>query len=525
MVVKSVRVESEQRFSESKLWAVQREYYDSQGIDAWAEQVPFYVTSNPVIADQYAKITVRFMQEWQRRHPLAKDNVFYMVELGTGTGQFSYYMLKRITELLDAWSLGSISFCYIMTDFTSSNIDFWKTQPALTPFVERGVLDFALFDIEKDKEIKLCHSAVTLQPGSVVNPLTVYANYLFDSVVVDAFRVDDGSIKEALVSIDIPRSMEATLDWSKANLTYTHKAIGRSYYSNPYFDAILKEYSEQLTNSNLQFPVGSLRGLENLAALSSEKLFLLSSDKGYVEMAELENLEQPDIAFHGSFSLMANYHAIAKYFELRGGAVCLQDTFDRFASGAFSLGFSMAEMPLLQATLDGTFKSFAPGHYFHWYDHFDDHIAQASLEAIAALLTYSHWDPAIFDLAATRISELMDEADVDVVDYLSRHLPEVANQFYFVPGCHDSLFNVAVFFQEQEEYEKSIPFYMRSIRFFGESYATLFNIAFCYYYCENYKKSYEFFQQAQSTEHNKQDRKELALWLKKVSQRLQHDDQ
>ena len=44
-----VALEEATPFSKSKLWQAQREYYDNQGIAAWEEEVPFYVTSNPLL--------------------------------------------------------------------------------------------------------------------------------------------------------------------------------------------------------------------------------------------------------------------------------------------------------------------------------------------------------------------------------------------------------------------------------------------------------------------------------------------
>jgi hypothetical protein len=39
----SIFLEENKRLSESSLWRMQREYFDAEGINAWVNQVPFYM--------------------------------------------------------------------------------------------------------------------------------------------------------------------------------------------------------------------------------------------------------------------------------------------------------------------------------------------------------------------------------------------------------------------------------------------------------------------------------------------------
>ena len=52
----TITLESNKRLSTSSVWQAQREYYDTQGIEAWAEEVPCYITTNPFIAHAYASV-------------------------------------------------------------------------------------------------------------------------------------------------------------------------------------------------------------------------------------------------------------------------------------------------------------------------------------------------------------------------------------------------------------------------------------------------------------------------------------
>ena len=59
-------LEQGHRLSQSLLWKLQRKFFDQQGIEAWRQgTVPHYVTSNPFIANAYAKVIFAFIRDVQ----------------------------------------------------------------------------------------------------------------------------------------------------------------------------------------------------------------------------------------------------------------------------------------------------------------------------------------------------------------------------------------------------------------------------------------------------------------------------
>lgn len=509
-----VEIQSGVKFSKSLLWGAQREYYDSLGVEAWSDQVPFYVTSNPLIADQYARLLLRFFQDWTSQNP-SDDGCFYILELGTGCGQFSFYLLKRMRELQQQWGLSAINYCYVMSDFTQNNLSFWRSHPGLQSFLESGELDFAVFDLESDKAITLQQSGTVLTKGDFTRPLSVIANYLFDSVVADVFRVQDGAIYESLVNLSIEKRHydPKEMDWSKVELGFERQQVEDNHYGEPELDRLLAYYQSHLSDAYLTYPIGSLRGLLNLADLASGRLFLLSSDKGYVELAELEEAAKPELAFHGSFSMMVNYHAIAKFFKNQQGDAYLQELFDAFATGVFTLGCSLAELPRTREVVQDTVGGFCPGHFYHIYDGFDQVVKSASIEMIASMLAMSHWDPAIFELASDRLSEIVDDADVDVVQYLARHMPDIAANFYFIPESTDVLFSIGVFFQEIEEFDQAEIYYAQSERFYGDNFELSFNMGYCLFEQDKLAEAKAYFARAHAFQPTSQ---EVSGYLKKL---------
>ena len=81
------------RLSESALWDMIARYFRERGVDAWA-QVPFYPTSNMFVAEAYAELILAFLLDL-RPHMNPEEPV-YVLELGAGTGCFSYRCLRAL---------------------------------------------------------------------------------------------------------------------------------------------------------------------------------------------------------------------------------------------------------------------------------------------------------------------------------------------------------------------------------------------------------------------------------------------
>ncbi len=63
--------------------------------------------------------------------PLNPNEPFYIIELGTGSGKFSFYMLKALEEMKETLNFPFDKIVYVMTDFTKNNFEFWKSHPSL----------------------------------------------------------------------------------------------------------------------------------------------------------------------------------------------------------------------------------------------------------------------------------------------------------------------------------------------------------------------------------------------------------
>lgn len=491
--------ESDRRFSALSIWDNQKKYYAEKGIDAWAYDVPSYVTCNPFIARQYAWAAICFIRDWVQENPHASQHPFYIVELGSGTGQFSFYFLKQLMQFQRLLHCESIKIKYVMTDATMSLFDFWKSHSALKLFIDSGVLDFAIYDLNNDINLTLKISEKKITPSSMKNPPIVIANYIFDSLPTDLFQVKDGKLYEVLVSLNTESDNLVDgifQDIAKVEFDYQSKLISKKYYQDE-FDAILFQYQANLVDTYFQFPITLLTVMNKIKRLSSDHFLLLSSDKGYSTLEELDHMEYPELTFHGNcFSTMVNYHALSQYAELTQGDSQVQAFRDFIISGVFAIGLSMKKLPMLNAAAFEMVERFGPIDYFELYKNVERNHKQATLEELLSFLNLSNWDCRLFAEMSDRLIELSEHADPDTLMFLLKNIPNIADNFYYFPNCTDVYFNIAIVYQAVHYFEDAIIYYEKSIDCFGESDVVLFNTAMCYYSLDQKSDALNFLKRA-----------------------------
>lgn len=518
---RKVVVEQSKRFSESMLWKLQREYFDKEGINAWVNQVPFYITSNPYIASCYAEVVLAFIRDWTSKHPDAKNHPFYFMELGTGSGRFSFYFVRTLLGLLEHFSMQDIKICYIMSDFTKHNIQYWEEQPQLKPYIEKGIIDFALYDMEAEKPINLIRQNIRLTPEMFVNPLTVFANYIFDTVSHDSFSVHEHKLYELRVTLETEEANVAgvrPIDMEKVNVEHSVVEIrSPNYYNDTVLDNLLALYKAELKETSFLLPIGSIRAIKLLRKLTNDKIFIISTDKGYGSLETLENLGHPSVAFHGSFSMMVNFHAIAEYFKNTGGDAFLQTTRKGIRTSVFASGVEFKTMPETSYAIDKYIEEFSPSDYFTLHRRISDTFETCDLDTIAAHLCLAQWDPHIYNRLSGRITSLVPEADSDTITYLAHNMPKIAANYYQMPKSDCVLFEIAVFYHAAKQYAHALNYYQQALPIVGNQFGLLYNIALCQHMLNNNPEALVSFKQAQELN---PDSKEAREWIAYVEKEL-----
>lgn len=483
-----------QRDSLSKcdLWRAQRAFFEQQGIEAWRGKVPFYITSNPYLAGAYANLIMRFMQDHRARNPAARPTPFYIVELGAGSGAFSFYLLKRLLELQNEWFMFEEKFVYVMTDLSEKNIAFWKTHPGFQPFLEQKVLDFAMFDLEKSDAIVLPDGP--LDTGD--KPLIVLANYIFDSAPCDLFRLRQGKLEEWCVSgaaaLPDPALEQTFFKAEELDSEAFYRDTPLPHFQQPELDKVLAYYQEQAPNTHILFPSCALDCLERLRKRSPEMLMLLA-DKGTLTR-ELD--EAPAFAIHGGcFSSMVDLHALGVYAKNTGGEAFHHPS-EGITLSAFSIGRSLRDLPETRRALAQSLAIFNPGHIYEVFNYFVETKPRARLETVTALLELTYWDPVVFEQFFDVIMASLPFAARNGINRIADNVHRIAGNIYHLPGKPDIFSLLGNFLQEIKRQPEALHYYGLSLAAAGEVDHVYYNMGLCHYALQSYDLAIGMFNQA-----------------------------
>lgn len=534
-------------------------FYDRKGPDSWSQGiVPHFITCNTFITKSYVKVLHGFIADGLRPNaamPLDVNEPLYIIELGAGSGKFSYFMLKALEEMQAVCDFPLKNIKFIMTDFTEANFNYWQNHPALKKYFENGQLDAGIFDAVNDRSIKLWKADKVLGPDSCKNPIVIVANYLFDTLYHDIFQVDHGQLLEGLVSVGSKHSEETDpLEpeiIQRLDNHYKYIPTTSSYYNEEegdevHFRRILDWYVEHFkTNqASILLPVGALRALRRLGAFSNGRALVISGDKGNNNPEQFVGLMDPHIAVHGSFSLMVNYHAIGAYFTSKGGfalhnpqeeaslkvstfILSPESSLDQHTNDAEYLGSKLnlldenraAKFPYLQQAFTDYVDQFGPNDYFVLQKSLKEDMTTCPLRTVVAILKLGDWDPDVFFKFRDTILTHAPTCGAKLRNDLARGIPRVWSNYYMMDTDKDIAFEIGRFYYGIREYERALHYYKESTATIGEHHVTYHNQGLCYYSLEHPEIALGFFEKAlsMSPEYEK-----ARSWIEKVHNDLAH---
>ena len=199
----------------SCLWSLTNEFYAHSGQKAWiktemekidakAPPVPFYMTSNPLIAHRWAAIAYAYYLYTQNVRP---GSPFYLFELGAGTARFAYLFIQRFLHLLKTGSHDpekAHPIKIVLCDLSDQVIQHWSNSVLLAPYFKSGLLESAevLIDEKFEKIVTSGGKEISRQ-----NPLDGFGmfmgGYLLDTLKHDAFWVDPQSRGKLLFNVQL----------------------------------------------------------------------------------------------------------------------------------------------------------------------------------------------------------------------------------------------------------------------------------------------------------------------------------
>ncbi|MDI4645990.1 tetratricopeptide repeat protein [Cohnella hashimotonis] len=448
------------RFSEAPVWELQRAYYEQLGLKAWNnDQVPQYITSNPMIGAAYAEMIFGFLQD--RATQGATEETVTLVELGAGAGRLAYHVLHELALLKAYAGIALPPLRYVMTDLALKNVEGWRRHPALANFIDQGALDLATFDAERDTELKLLVSGETIAPGQLRQPLLIVANYFFDAIPQELIYIGEGLVYDCDVVVgqtEPAPGLTLSEQLRRMTLTYEHRRAPRFEDARyPYRDVIAL-YQRELEDSHVLFPEIGLRCLERLGQLSRAGFAMITADKGDHRLDNWRFAEPPQLVHHGSISLTANYHAIQHVFESRGAEALFTDHHYKNINVACIL---MLESPKQYVNTRLAYRKsvarFGPDDFFSLKLLADREIETLRLQQILAFWRLGGYDAEWFIQTAKRISSLLADANDEEKLDLRSGIHRMWTSFYVMPQRYDLALDAGLILFEMDMYEDAKP--------------------------------------------------------------------
>lgn len=492
------------RLSESLLWQLQEDYYERAGISAW-EQIPFYPTSNPFIGESYAELIVAFLLDY--RSHIKWDEPLYIVEMATGTGCFSFYLLRSLLQKLAYFDdLKRLKIRYVMTDFTEKNVRYWETNNKLAALRDGGVLDFAVFNPVETERLYMRSAGKWLAAGATSNPVIAIANYFFDSISHDLFRVSNHSLQEVKLTFyrekaeaSQPVSLQQLKSWE------TFYDTGEHYYPDQKLNKILSGYREHFDEASIILPVGALQCIRHLQTLSADKLALLSSDKGFTTMDYMAgHWRQVYTPHDGAFSYMVNYDAIGRYFTDQGGATFFTTEKTHSVVTTMNVLLSQTDCALEQT-----------GYYFqekinkqnlinNLYDSEEflrlesDDGTQKLLNSCLSFLRLSNYDPIVLYMCGDKICCALEDIDEAQRESLLAALTHVQENIYAVQRFYNTYYWLGKIYYDLDMLDECLQAFSRSIESFGPDGHSAYHVAACHEAKGDYQQALDYYRQTQA---------------------------
>jgi tetratricopeptide (TPR) repeat protein len=488
-----ITLETDVPLSQSLLWRRQRDFYAQRGLKAWTEDlVPSYITNNPFIAEIYAQIVAGFVSDCMQhaqRVPISPENPLRILELGAGTGKFSYLFLRKVTALLQSRKIAPQVVRYCMADCSESLLADWRANRYLAEFVAGGILEFQLYRAEDSLSMPQGSSpAGSAMPAK--GPLVVIANYVFDSLPQDAFIVADGQISEALVTTTRANQASSSSEvgavpqLSSLQLAFKKVPVPPDRYADKSWNAALEHYRTCIPAATVLFPSAALDTVQQLSASTDGRMLLLAADKGFLHEADLALLQgSPQLEFHASgncFSQLVNFDAIARHFYAIGGDALLpQKHFSSLSICAFIAHAPEDKFATTKAAYHETQSGFGPDDLFALMSWLNAHMEVVSIIQALALLRLTCWDTTAFLRLFPVISRQLRTVAAERSDLRQAVLNTWANRYPISPAENALAFNCGVILLELRFFAEALPLFKLSEQLLGRSAGTSYNLGLC----------------------------------------------
>jgi tetratricopeptide (TPR) repeat protein len=274
----------------------------------------------------------------------------------------------------------------------------------------------------------------------------------------------------------------------------------------------LKKYEDDFDNATFLMPIGAIQCIENIKTLTHGPVMILVSDKGVSETDLFDEIEDPDITFHGSVSMMVNFDALKQYTDLKKGQCFAMG--NRGADFQVSVHLYNADYatPHTYYAFQNSLSTYSPQDLFDLaYRNDEPNKAFKKTEEILGLLNLSEWDPSIFYDYYPLLLDKLENEDVTLdQEFTMRNgLERVWHFFFKLEKSQDIPFAIGSLMYHMDLPEEAIKYYNQSLKHFGCDKETYFNMALAYQEMEDNQTGLQMIQKALELQPNYKDAKQL----------------
>ena len=211
-------------------------------------------------------------------------------------------------------------------------------------------------------------------------------------------------------------------------------------------------------------------------------MLLLSADKGYHRLEDLQGRREPGFEVHGSFSMGVNYHALGRYFARQGGlALHVPQRHLYLEACAFVLGPPAGVFGETRQAFDEAIAEFGPEDFYLLQSLLDAEHTPLSAEQSLALLRLSRWDPKIFQSCFADLLASAPAAALAVKEELREGTRRLWDNYFPIGEQYDLPYDLGVLLYKLGDYARAVEYFERSLALHGREAKTLYNLSLCHY--------------------------------------------
>ena len=477
-------LESNQLFSKSLIWQLNRDFYHQSGILAWSDDiVPHHMTSSSKVGKTYAELLFGILKDTALKNN--GDEPVYIMEMGAGHGRLAFHILYHLEKLLDNTDVKFTKYCYILSDIVEDNLSFFDDHPQLQRYFQSGILETAYFNASESQEIILRKSQRTINPGSLQQPMVAIGNYFFDSLANDLFYIENKTISNCSVTIkskENPKEATAQEQIKNMEISYHKTAQSSPFYEDPVLNEMLENYRDLLKKSYLFFPEKAIKCIRHLRNFSKKGLVLLTMDKGFHEARDIMNKPEPDIVTHGSFSFWVNYHAFNLYCKNQGGKA-LFPSFSNFHLEIGCLLFLPESDTYSEthAAYEQFVNNFGPDDFNSLKRMAYFNLSRLKLTEMIALYRLSAYDATFFIKLLPRLKHVTKTISFNERKRIAQTLHQIWGLYFNINEPLDLAYELGGLFYDLGFYAEALTHFQYSVDSFGTKADTFYNQALCHY--------------------------------------------